>query len=106
MLAKLDTGLDNTFLHDVAIGRDGAAHFTNSNAPQVFRVAKDRTGWLVSAVVDATGTIAAQTGFNLGGIVATPDGRALVVARAMSGACGASTCERSWSPPSASVPSF
>lgn len=81
LLAKLDTAVDNAFLNDVAIGPDGAAYFTNSNAPQVFRVAKDRTGWHVSTFVDATGTITPVTGFNLGGIVATPDGRALVVAQ-------------------------
>jgi sugar lactone lactonase YvrE len=81
LLAALDTGVQGAFLNDVAIGRDGAAYFTNSNAPQVFRVAKDRTGWQVSTFVDATGTIATQAGFNLGGIVATPDGRALVVAQ-------------------------
>ena len=76
----------NAFLNDVAIGPDGAAYFTNSNAPQVFRVAKDRTGWQVSTFVDATGTISTATGFNLGGIVATPDGRALVVAQGNVGA--------------------
>jgi Cu-Zn family superoxide dismutase len=86
LLAKLDTGVDNAFLNDVAIGPDGAAYFTNSNAPQVFRVAKTRSGWQVSTFVDATGTIATQTGFNLGGIVATGDGRALIVAQGNVGA--------------------
>ncbi len=81
LLAKLDTGVDNAFLNDVAIGPDGAAYFTNSNAPQIFRVAQGRNGWEVSTFVDATGTINTSTGFNLGGIVATPDGRALVVAQ-------------------------
>jgi hypothetical protein len=86
LLAKLDTGVDNAFLNDVAIGPDGAAYFTNSNAPQVFRVAKSRSGWRVSTFVDATGTITTQTGFNLGGIVATGDGRALIVAQGNVGA--------------------
>ncbi len=81
LLAKLDTGVDNAFLNDVAIGPDGAAYFTNSNAPQVFRVAKSHSGWQVSTFVDATGTITTQTGFNLGGIVATGDRRALIVAQ-------------------------
>jgi sugar lactone lactonase YvrE len=81
LLTALDVGVPGAFLNDVAIGPDGAAYFTNSNAPQVFRVAKDRTGWQVSTFVDATGTIATQTGFNLGGIVTTPDGRALLVAQ-------------------------
>jgi Cu-Zn family superoxide dismutase len=86
LLAKLDTGVDNAFLNDVAIGPDGAAYFTNSNAPQVFRVAKSRSGWQVSTFVDASGTIVTQTGFNLGGIVATGDGRALIVAQGNVGA--------------------
>ena len=86
LLAALDVGVPGAFINDVAIGPDGAAYFTNSNAPQVFRVAKDRTGWQVSTFVDATDTIATQTGFNLGGIVATPDRRALVVAQGNVGA--------------------
>jgi sugar lactone lactonase YvrE len=81
LLAALDTGVDGAFLNDVAIGPDGAAYFTNSNAPQVFRVARTRDAWSVSTWVDATGTIPTAAGFNLGGIVATPDGRALLVAQ-------------------------
>ena len=38
----------DVFLNDVSIGPDGAAYFTNSNAPQIFRVAlehgRDWTG--------------------------------------------------------------
>jgi sugar lactone lactonase YvrE len=86
LLAKLDTGIDNAFLNDVVIGPDGAAYFTNSNSPQIFRVAHGRSGWQVSTFVDATGAIPTSAGFNLGGIVATPDGRALVVAQGNVGA--------------------
>ena len=38
LLAALRAPGDNVFLNDVAIGPDGAAYVTNSNAPQVFRV--------------------------------------------------------------------
>jgi hypothetical protein len=87
LLAALDTGVDGAFLNDVAIGRDGAAYFTNSNAPQIFRVAKDHdAGWAVTTWVDATGTIATAAGFNLGGIVAASDGEALIVAQGNVGA--------------------
>jgi Cu-Zn family superoxide dismutase len=86
LLAALDTGVENAFLNDVAIGPDGAAYFTDSNKPQVFRVAKSRSGWQVSTFVDASDTIDQQTGFNLGGIVATGDGRALIVAQGNVGA--------------------
>jgi len=86
LLAALDTGVENAFLNDVTIGPDGAAYFTNSNKPQIFRVAKSRSGWQVSTFVDASNTIDQQEGFNLGGIVATRDGRALIVAQGNVGA--------------------
>jgi sugar lactone lactonase YvrE len=81
LLTALRTGVPNAFLNDVAIGPDGAAYFTNSNAPQVFRVAKKGGTWSVKTWVDATGTIATPAGFNLGGIVVSPDRRSLVVAQ-------------------------
>lgn len=81
LLAALRTGVANAFLNDVVIGPDGAAYFTNSNAPQVFRVTEQDGRWTVRTWVDATATIPTQTGFNLGGIVVSPDHRALVVAQ-------------------------
>jgi sugar lactone lactonase YvrE len=81
LLAALRTGVPSTFLNDIAIGPDGAAYFTNSNAPQIFRVAERHGRWTVSSWADATGTIETTTGFNLGGIVLSPDRRALVVAQ-------------------------
>jgi sugar lactone lactonase YvrE len=81
LLTSLDTGVDRAFLNDVALGPDGAAYFTNSNAPLVFRVAQSGGTWGVTKWADATATIATPEGFNLGGIVATPDGAALVVAQ-------------------------
>jgi sugar lactone lactonase YvrE len=84
---KLDTGVDGAFLNDVAIGPDGAAYFTNSNAPQIFRVSKQpNRGWQVTTFVDASATIPVSDGFNLGGIVATPDHKALIVAQGNVGA--------------------
>ncbi|NEK56494.1 gluconolaconase [Geodermatophilus sabuli] len=81
LLAALDLGVPDAFLNDVTIGPDGAAYVTNSNAPQVFRVAREHGQWMARVWVDATGTIPTQTGFNLGGIVVSPDRRALVVAQ-------------------------
>lgn len=81
LLAALRVGVANAFLNDVVIGPDGAAYFTNSNAPQVYRVAKEHGEWAVTTWLDATGTITQQTGFNLGGIVVSPDRRALIVAQ-------------------------
>jgi sugar lactone lactonase YvrE len=85
LLAALRVGVPNPFLNDVAIGPDGAAYFTNSNAPQVFRVARKDGRWQVRTWADATGVIPTQTGFNLGGIVVSPDRRALVVAQGNTG---------------------
>lgn len=81
LLAALRVEVPNAFLNDVAIGPDGAAYFTNSNAPQIFRVARERGAWTVTTWLDATGTIPTATGFNLGGIVVTEDRDALVVAQ-------------------------
>lgn len=81
LLAALQVGEPNAFINDVAIGPDGAAYFTNSNAPQVFRVAEVNGAWEVTTWADATGTITQEPGFNLGGIVVSPDDEALIVAQ-------------------------
>jgi hypothetical protein len=85
LLAALRVAGANPFLNDVAIGPDGAAYFTNSNAPQIFRVAVRRGRWQVDTWADATGVIPTAPGFNLGGIVVSPDRRALVVAQGNTG---------------------
>lgn len=74
-------GTADAFLNDVAIGRDGAAYFTNSNDPQVFRVAEGEDGWEATLWADATDTITRSAGFNLGGIVLSADRSAFVVAQ-------------------------
>jgi hypothetical protein len=85
LLAALRVDVPDAFLNDVAIGPDGAVYVTNSNAPQVFRVVEEHGRWTVSTWADATGTIARQDGFNLGGIVVSPNRRALVVAQGNAG---------------------
>lgn len=74
-------GTADAFLNDVAIGPDGAAYFTNSNDPQVFRVAEGANGWDATLWADATGTVTRSAGFNLGGIVLSADRSAFVVAQ-------------------------
>ncbi|HEY1106869.1 MAG TPA: SBBP repeat-containing protein [Agromyces sp.] len=83
LLASLRVpGTADAFLNDVAIGADGAAYFTNSNDPQVFRVAQGSDGqWGAELWADATGTVSRVAGFNLGGIVLTADRSAFVVAQ-------------------------
>lgn len=85
LLAALRAPGENAFLNDVAIGPDGAAYFTDSNTPRVFRVARDGDGWSVEAWADASDVIEQQAGFNLGGIVVSADRRALVVAQGNTG---------------------
>lgn len=88
LLAALRVDVPDAFLNDVTIGPDGAAYVTNSNAPQVFRVAREHGDWQVTRWADATGTIPTQIGpnlFNLGGIVVAPDGDALIAAQGTTG---------------------
>ena len=86
LLADLRVNEPDAFINDVTIGPDGAAYFTNSNAPQIFRVANDDGDWTATTWADATGAIAQEPGFNLGGIVVSPDRNALVVAQGNVGA--------------------
>lgn len=85
-LASLATPA-GTFLNDVWVAPDGAAYFTDSNQPRIWRVARGAGGaWQASLWLDATGTIpVVLPGFNLGGIVATPNGRYLLVAQGTTG---------------------
>lgn len=83
--AALRVQADNVFLNDVWVAPDGAAYFTNSNAPQIFRVTKKHGDYQVELWADATDTIRTREGFNLGGIVATRDRHALIVAQGTTG---------------------
>lgn len=78
-------GTPDAFLNDVAIGADGAAYFTNSNDPQIFRVAQQDGAWQAGLWADATGTVERAAGFNLGGIVLSADRSAFVVAQGNTG---------------------
>ena len=80
LLAALEIDAPDVFLNDVVIGPDGAAYFTNSNNPEIYRVAKHKGNWSVELWKDAT-EIKQEEGFNLGGIVVSPDGKSLVVAQ-------------------------
>jgi sugar lactone lactonase YvrE len=86
LLAALKVDAPNAFINDVVIGPDGAAYFTNSNVPQIFRVAETADGWGVETWLDASADIEQQDGFNLGGLVVSPDESALIVAQGNVGA--------------------
>jgi hypothetical protein len=85
LLAALNTGVANVMINDVTIGADGAAYFTDSNTPRVFRVSNSKYGWTVTLWKDASAEIKALPGFNLNGIVATPDGKALLSVQSNAG---------------------
>jgi sugar lactone lactonase YvrE len=78
-LASFETGAGG-FLNDVATTKSGDAFVTDSARPILWRVSADLT--TVEPWLNLTGTPAAYTtGFNLNGIVATPDGKYLIVAK-------------------------
>ena len=88
LLAALRAPAEDVFLNDVWVGPDGAAYFTNSNAPQLYRVAATGHGsddFDIALWADATDRIETVPGFNLGGIVTSPDRSALVVAQGSTG---------------------
>jgi hypothetical protein len=75
-----------SFVNDVTVTRD-AAYFTNSFAPELYRVPVSRDGEVGSPeTIALTGPAAAfVTGFNLNGIAATKDGRTLIVVNSAKG---------------------
>ncbi|CRK57921.1 Superoxide dismutase [Cu-Zn] precursor [Alloactinosynnema sp. L-07] len=85
LLAAVRAPGADVFLNDVAIGSDGAAYFTNSNDPRIYRVADDGAGWSADLWADASGVIERRPGFNLGGIVLSADHKAFVVAQGNTG---------------------
>ncbi|KQY25277.1 hypothetical protein ASD16_07570 [Cellulomonas sp. Root485] len=75
-----------TFLNDIAISPRGDVYVTDSLRPALYRIAStDRRTTAVetlSTFVDFTGTaLTYTTGFNVNGIVVSPDGRYAVVAQ-------------------------
>jgi sugar lactone lactonase YvrE len=75
-----------TFINDVALTPD-AAYFTDSQRPVLFKVSRSAAGvGEAEAWLDFTGTtLQYQTGFNLNGIAATPDGKYLIVVQSNTG---------------------
>jgi len=80
-LQAFDPATGPTFINDVVVTRSGDAFFTDSMNPVIYRVFKGKRGkYVVEDWLDLTGTpIEFVEGFNLNGIVATPNGKYLVV---------------------------
>jgi sugar lactone lactonase YvrE len=75
-----------SFINDVIVTRT-AAYFTNSFAPEIYRVPVSRRGDVGAPETIALTGPAAETvaGFNLNGIEATQDGRTLIVVNSATG---------------------
>ncbi len=88
LLAELPTGEPGSFLNDVRVADDGSVFVTDSSLPRIWRVSQTRAGWAIELWRDVSGTITytpALTDFDLGGIVTTPDGDALLTTQGTTG---------------------
>lgn len=80
LINKFSTGVMPSFVNDVTIAPDGKAYFTDSQSPFLYRLGETAQGALtLEKWIDVRPAITYTQGFNLGGIVATPDGRYLLV---------------------------
>jgi Cu-Zn family superoxide dismutase len=84
-LAKLDSGVQPSFINDVALTPDGAAYFTDSSSPMLYKVAQTGGQWALEKIDLAGSPIVYQAGFNLGGIAAGADGKYLILAQGNNG---------------------
>ena len=87
LVDSFENGADTTFVNDVALTPDGSAYLTDSMNPELYRVYPDGSGgYRQETFLNFEGTPAEyEEGFNLNGIVASPDGRYLVVINSTSG---------------------
>lgn len=89
LIAALSNGLPSnaTFVNDIAITKDGTAYATDSVAPYLYRVAQNDAGQFeLERFIDFTGTaLQYQPGFNVNGIVASQNGKYLIVVQSNTG---------------------
>jgi Cu-Zn family superoxide dismutase len=88
LLGSFSNNLSNTFINDVIITpKDGAAYFTDSLSPFLYKVAKNAQGQLAFSVwLDFTGTaVSYEPGFNINGIEASDNGKYLIVVQSNTG---------------------
>jgi Cu-Zn family superoxide dismutase len=90
LIRRFETGAGG-FLNDVAVTPNGDAYVTDSLRPVLWKLpAKDLSEGgggttTLQPFLDLTGIIPYQTGFNLNGLVATPDGRFLLAVQSNTG---------------------
>lgn len=87
LLSQFNNGITDTFINDVTITPDGAAYFTDSRTPIIYRVAPNAQGiFTFEYWRDLNGTpIQYGPSFNLNGIANTVDGKYLIVIKSDSG---------------------
>lgn len=87
LLSSFDNGLEGSLINDVAVAPDGAAYFTDSSLPLIYRIKANQQGvFELTFWRDLRDTaIQYAQGFNLNGIAATSDGRYLVVVQSNTG---------------------
>jgi Cu-Zn family superoxide dismutase len=80
LLTRQSTGAGG-FVNDVTIGIDGAAYFTDSFRPYIYRLARTHGGsWSLTRWLDVSGVVPYTEGeFNLNGIAPVHGGRYLMV---------------------------
>jgi Cu-Zn family superoxide dismutase len=85
LLAELMAGPG--FINDVAVTRFGDAFFTNSLVPVLYRVYQDEDGeYVIEEWLNFEDTVIEYVqGFNLNGIIVTPDQRYLIVVQSNTG---------------------
>jgi len=85
LLAELAAGPG--FINDVAVTRKGDAFFTNSLVPVLYRVFQDENGeFVLEEWLNFDGTVLQYVaGFNVNGILVTPDQRYLIVVQSNTG---------------------
>jgi len=81
------TGSSPTFINDIAVDKDGVAYITDSMRPVIYRAVPNGTGgYTIERWLELAGTaIEYQLGFNLNGIVASPNGRYLYTIQSNTG---------------------
>lgn len=86
LLAKFASGVTPTFINDVAIAPNGDAYFTDSQSPNVYRVAADVAAPNAFERWDLANTpLKYAQGFNLNGIAVTPDGKYVLTVQSNTG---------------------
>lgn len=87
LLSAFSTGRQGGFINDVTITPDGAAYFTDSNIPVLYRIKADEQGvFRYETWMSFDGTPLQYTqGFNLNGIVSSADGKYLIVVQSNTG---------------------